>query len=214
MQASPPTFYLYVMTDDIGHALCVKDNLLSLAICKPAIRRLAKLGDLVFGVSSVRLDRSRLLHCFRVTEILESPRYYEEAKYVARIDCIWRRDENALPVHKGKEFSPEHLDKPKYLRDDVGERWQAARVLLSDAPNFSYFGRNGTKELFRGFPALNDLLPKLQVGHRPYRPGDGPLYAEGFSLFDKLCAQFPPGVNGPPSQSFTGEVLKVKTKSP
>ena len=39
-----PRFYLYKMTVDDGGAPCVQDRMLTLAICKPTIRRVAPEG--------------------------------------------------------------------------------------------------------------------------------------------------------------------------
>ncbi|MFM8479413.1 MAG: hypothetical protein ACKOEO_26795 [Planctomycetaceae bacterium] len=41
--------YVYKIVVDNGGAPCVHDRLLSLAICKPAIRRTAQAGDLIFA---------------------------------------------------------------------------------------------------------------------------------------------------------------------
>ncbi len=41
--------YVYKMTADNGGAPCVHRRLLSLAICKPKIRKAANRGDLIFG---------------------------------------------------------------------------------------------------------------------------------------------------------------------
>jgi Nucleotide modification associated domain 2 len=42
--------YFYKLTADNGGAPCVRYGLLSLAICKPMIRKTAKEGDLIFGL--------------------------------------------------------------------------------------------------------------------------------------------------------------------
>jgi Nucleotide modification associated domain 2 len=41
--------YFYKLTADNGGAPCVRHGLLSLAICKPMIRKTAEEGDLTFG---------------------------------------------------------------------------------------------------------------------------------------------------------------------
>lgn len=44
-----PNFYLYKMTVGGGGAPCVQNGLLTLAICKPAIRRVAPEGSVIIG---------------------------------------------------------------------------------------------------------------------------------------------------------------------
>ncbi len=44
-----PKFYLYKMTVDDGGAPCVQDGVLTLAICKPTIRRVAPEGSFSIG---------------------------------------------------------------------------------------------------------------------------------------------------------------------
>jgi Nucleotide modification associated domain 2 len=44
--------YFYKLTADNGGAPCVRHGLLSLAICKPMIRKTAEEGDLTFGFAA------------------------------------------------------------------------------------------------------------------------------------------------------------------
>jgi hypothetical protein len=48
--------YLYKMTRDSGCAPCVDNDILSLAICKPVIRRVAKEGDIIFGFGAANMQ--------------------------------------------------------------------------------------------------------------------------------------------------------------
>jgi Nucleotide modification associated domain 2 len=63
--------YFYKLTADTGGELCVEKDLLSLAICKPMIRRTAKEGNLIFGFAakSQHTD-NRLMYVARVTKKL------------------------------------------------------------------------------------------------------------------------------------------------
>lgn len=47
--AFSPRIYFYKLVADNGGAPCVENGLLSLAICKPMIRKTAKEGDLILG---------------------------------------------------------------------------------------------------------------------------------------------------------------------
>src|SRR5438876_339194 len=84
-------FYFYKLTEDDFGAPCVKDGLLSLAICKPMIRAAAKVGDVIFGFAANSLHSdNRLIYIARVTKKLVRGEYYKEAKYERRGDCIYK----------------------------------------------------------------------------------------------------------------------------
>ena len=70
MNKSEPDIFIYKMVTDNGGAPCVFRKLLSLAICKPKIRKSAKKGSLVFGFGGKRYQE-RLIYIARVTDKLE-----------------------------------------------------------------------------------------------------------------------------------------------
>ena len=87
-----PRTYFYKLTTDDGGAPCVKDGLLSLAICKPMIRSTANKGDLIFGFAANSLHSdNRLLYIARVTDKLINGLYYITGKFARREDCIYQK---------------------------------------------------------------------------------------------------------------------------
>src|SRR6266699_3508357 len=98
MNKPEPEIYVYKMTGDNGGAPCVAGNLLSLAICKPKIRRTAGKESLVFGFGGKRFEE-RLIYIAQVTAKLEGDAYYRQREYAKRPDCIYRV-ENNQPVRK------------------------------------------------------------------------------------------------------------------
>jgi hypothetical protein len=69
--------YFYKLTADNGGAPCVEDGLLSLAICKPAIRSTARCGDVIFGFAANSLHPdNRLIYIARVTEKSKDGLYF------------------------------------------------------------------------------------------------------------------------------------------
>ena len=56
-------------THDDGEALCVKDGFLTLAICKPEVRKIAKLYDFLIGIGGRNLGLGRLIYVAKITEI-------------------------------------------------------------------------------------------------------------------------------------------------
>ena len=83
--------YSYLVTTDNGSAPCVSDNLLSLAICKPTIRRCAQINDIIIGLcaKSMKLKNKspQILYIARITSIVSLQNYY--INYKSREDCIY-----------------------------------------------------------------------------------------------------------------------------
>lgn len=160
-----PRYFVYKMTTDNGGAPCVANGLLTLAICKPAIRSSGEICDWIYGFGGKEL-KGRLIYIAEVNYKLSNGAYYRSRKYAKRPDCIYRydvKDEsfvrkvNAL-YHKGTENLKRDLgDYPIYSR---------ANVLLSC--NFRYFGNSGKTllEMKREYPDLKRLLDNLRRGHR------------------------------------------------
>lgn len=92
----PRSIYVYKMTSDNGGAPCVHRGLLSLAICKPTIRKAAPIGSLIFGFGGKDLG-GRLIYSARVTGKLVDGCYYRAKCFHARPDCIYR-DQNGQPI--------------------------------------------------------------------------------------------------------------------
>ena len=161
MPASKPDIYVYKIVVDSGGAPCVSRNLLSLAICKPKIRKSAGKTSFVFGFGGKEYEE-RLIYIARVTARLERDAYYRRREYARRPDCIYRV-ENGRPVLKTSakyHFTSDHRKK------DVGFHFEKAFVLLSD--DFRYLGRKGTDDYKKRYPTITRLIEDLTQGHRRY----------------------------------------------
>jgi Nucleotide modification associated domain 2 len=166
--AGGPRLYVYKLTDDHGAAPCVDegDGLLTLAICKPMIRKTARVGDVIFGFAADSLSPdNRLIYIARVTKVEEDGDYYEKATYEHRGDRIYiRGDDGRFRLRPDAIY---HTDRDHIPRD-LGSfpEYERARVLLSD--DFRYFGSapgSQTPDLSR-YPRLQGLLRTLSQGHR------------------------------------------------
>ena len=92
--------YLYKLTSDRGGAPCAipptahEQALLTLAICKPAIRRTAQPGDRILGITSHSLAHSdgyplnSVIYAAIVREGLDARDYFSPS-YTHRPDCIY-----------------------------------------------------------------------------------------------------------------------------
>jgi len=154
--------YFYKLTADNGGAPCVRYGLLSLAICKPMIRKTGKEGDLIFGFAANSLHRdNRLLYVARVTEKLCDGDYYKDSRYVRRRDCVYRPSGTRYVWKKNSAYHG-----PESVSHDLGQHpdYPRANVLLSG--DFRYFGKAGTDEYKSRFPRVGRAVERLGRGAR------------------------------------------------
>ena len=51
--------YSYILVSDVGCAPCVERGCLTIALCKPVMRRLANVGDTIVGISGHKLGKKK-----------------------------------------------------------------------------------------------------------------------------------------------------------
>jgi len=158
-----PKIYFYKLTCDDNGAPCVQDGLLSLAICKPMIRKKAQPEDLIFGfaANSLRAD-NRLLYIARITGKVRNGDYYVDKRFAGRPDCIYERCGSRFVQRAGALYHGSPAD----LVHDLGGHpdYPRAHVLLST--DFRYFGARGTAEYKSRFPLIREAVERLGRGQR------------------------------------------------
>jgi hypothetical protein len=155
--------YFYKLTTNNNGAPCVADGLLTLAICKPTIRKTASVGDVLIGFAGSTLHRdNRLIYVGRVTEKLVDGDYFKDGRFGQRPDCIyaWRNNRFVVRADARYHGSPEGLVhdlglSPGYLR---------ANTLLSR--EFRYFGADGSDAYKGNFSRVAKAVSVLARGHR------------------------------------------------
>lgn len=177
-----PTLYSYVIPVDDGAAPNPFYGLCTLAICKPVIRRMAKVGDWVVGTRSVRTganatgkptnnkDLSKyVIYAMKVTSVL-SMREYDAFCTKKKKDKIpsSKSDDDAsrlgdcIYAYSGDNGKPKQRNGVHALsqmkRDLSGEK-----VLLSD--HFYYFGEAAIR-LNSQLPSSLQHIIKRGQGHR------------------------------------------------
>ncbi len=168
--------YLYKLTSDRGGAPCAirpvagEQPLLTLAICKPAIRRTAQPGDRILGITSHSLASSdgyplnAVIYAAILHDGLDSRDYFTPS-YTHRPDCIYQfHRQNGTAAHTGRtqlHAAPEHILK------DLGRYpfYRNGRILLSY--DFRYFGASAVRIPSR-LHLLNQAAETLGQGHRVY----------------------------------------------
>ena len=190
--------YLYKLTSDRGGAPCApppladESPLLTLSICKPAIRRTAQPGDRLLGITSRALvDREgypacAVIYAARVARALDFGAYYlAENGFAGRPDCVYALDAETGELRHGGRTRL-HAE-PAYLARDLGVEplYRNARTLLCE--EFRYFGK-GAVVIPARLPLLRQVAESLGQGHRVFEDG-GPESRELDGLFRMLWKQ-------------------------
>jgi len=183
MKKSEPDIFIYKMTVDSGGAPCVFRSLLSLAICKPKIRKSAKKGALIFGFGGKKYEE-RLIYIARVTDKLQGRDYYQRREYAGRPDCIYRAEGDAAVRKASARYHVTSDEK----RKDVGLHFENASVLLSE--NFRYLGKRGTSDYKHQhrYERLRKLIAGLKRGHRRHHSDE--LRAELLALKAEIWRKY------------------------
>jgi hypothetical protein len=144
--------YTYILQGDNGGAPCAEGGLFSLANCKPSIRRCARKGDIIVGISGTKMKlgkKKRIIFIAVVTDIVSMREY--AINYSLRMDSIYSPELDLLP-------NPFH---------NCGHRetdLSGKNVLLSD--DFVYFG----KKHIAVPDNLNSIIPGRGHQYKPNEP--------------------------------------------
>lgn len=158
-----PKLYFYKLTVDDGGAPCVDQEMLSLAICKPMIRRTAEKGDIIVGFAANSLHQdNRLIYVARITSKLANGDYYRLEKYKSRPDRIYKWRDGRFAHRAGALYHGMPWD----LVHDLGHHpaYPRANTLLSN--DFCYFGSSGSSAYKESFPEVKEAISALGRGHR------------------------------------------------
>lgn len=189
---TPTDIYVYKLITDNGGAPCVYRGILSLAICKPKIRKTANVGALVFGVGGQRLA-GRLIYAAYVTEKPPVGEYYRNSRFHNRPDCIYREVDGRPERISNAQFHSKYDESGT----DVGGQFEKAFVLLSN--DFCYFGETGTTDYMKSSPTLTSMLARLKRGHR--RNHQSSVHQELCTLAKELWRKGLTGKQGNPSDA-------------
>jgi hypothetical protein len=167
--------FRYILKSDAGMAPCIDRGLVTLAICKPQIRRGARKDDWVIGFRPLPDSRGLVVWAGRVADSKPVGAY--QRRYPNRRDAIYREKENG---------TFERL-LPKYHEGDF-HKDIAAPVLIFDRKATWYFGDKA-----RPFPKA---LMHLAATGRPTRVHG--VRVGDFELLAKWLQHSAPGIHGKP----------------
>lgn len=123
--------YRYILVHDEGMAPCPSGGFISLATCKPVIRRMARPGDWVVGFSPGSLSRGNVLWAGKVEQVLSHGDY--QHRYPGRLDAIYEQASDGTYVRLDASYHPTQSEMDR----DIG-----SPVLLFDRSQCYYFNGN------------------------------------------------------------------------
>jgi len=121
--------FRYILAHDSGRAPCVDQNLITLATCKPLIRRGARVGDWIAAFMPRPHERGELVYAGRVADVLEWMEYTN--RYPERIDAVY----NVLADGGIERLDPGYHDNSNAQRKDL-----SGPILVLDPDCSWYFG--------------------------------------------------------------------------
>ena len=189
--------FSYIVVHDTGFSPNPFHGLLTLACCKPLIRRTANVGDIIVGLSS---RSERIVYATQVAEVIGFEEYWADPRYQARRpvmdspQIVYRAGDNIYePVAGGYRQLPSfHSNRDG--SEDVGlKRTDLSGNHVLVCERFTYWGRSG--------PALPEELEFLAVG-RGHRSN---FTSDQVSVVARWFADLPGGVLGAPAQWKAGD---------
>lgn len=126
-------FYRYVLAVDNGTAPCPKNGILTLATCKPRVRRGAGVGDFVAGFAPSPFPKHMLAYAGRVAEVVEWPDYTAQYAFPKRDDAVYA----FMPDGEVRRLRPGYHETDEDLARDL-----SGPVLVFDPDETWYFGQS------------------------------------------------------------------------
>lgn len=189
--------FSYIVVHDTGFSPNPFHGLLTLACCKPLIRKTANIGDIIVGLSS---RSERIVYATQVAEVIAFEEYWADPRYQLRRpvmnspQIVYRAGDNIYePVVGGYRQMPSFHSNRDGSEDAGLKRTDLSGDHVLVCERFTYWGRSG--------PALPDELHFLAVGrgHRSNFSGDQ------IDTVARWFAGLPGGVLGAPTQWKTGD---------
>ena len=109
--------YRYILTHDSGMAPCPDGGLISLATCKPVIRRVARPGDWMLRFRPDSLERGLVLWAGKVAEKM-SPGEYQQ-RHRNRSDAVYRNGKDGDYERLDPAYRPSQTEMDRNVREPV-----------------------------------------------------------------------------------------------
>lgn len=191
------TLFSYCIPVDDGAAPNPFGGVCTLAVCKPVIRRVAKLGDWIVGTGSKNSPQGdRAGHVVYAMEVTHPPKSFAEYDEYCKASLPWKIPNSTSEPHRRwlgdaiydcstePPTQRQGVHGPQNITTDLG----GLRVLLSE--HFYYFGRASV-------PLPSRLRPIVKQG-QGHRSGSNDQYVNEFVTWIESLGYEPNTVVGEP----------------
>lgn len=124
--------YRYILTHDSGMAPCPDGGLISLATCKPVIRRVAQPGDWVLGFRPGSLERGLMLWAGKVAERMSHGEY--QRQHTNRSDAVYRMGKDGDYERLDPAYHPSQAEMDRDVREPVLLFDRSVSIYLNGQP--------------------------------------------------------------------------------
>jgi len=139
--------FSYKLANDSGFAPNPFHGFLTLANCKPCIRRSKIIGDWIAGFTSKQLNKDRvgnerLIYLMRVTDKIDYQEYWNNSKYSCKKPCVGSK--NNIGIAGDNIYKPDsekgfvQIENKNHKEKDMPRDLSGKYVLISET--FYYFG--------------------------------------------------------------------------
>lgn len=178
-----PSIFSYVVVTDTGFAPNPYHGYCTLATCKPVIRRVANIGDIIVGTGSAAANTQRggfLVYAMKVTDVLSTEDYWFDRRFEAKKPLLNSKysekrcgDNCYEPLEAGRwrQLPCFHSNKngsPNAAQTEYDTR--VARVLVST--EFIYFGGQGPQLPSEFQTSGSSSVVRAGRGHRKIEDAD------------------------------------------
>ncbi|MBU1175724.1 MAG: hypothetical protein KKH72_10015 [Alphaproteobacteria bacterium] len=183
------SLFSYVVAHDAGFSPNPFGRALTLACCKPVIRRVAHVGDWIVGIHSARMGRNLACFVAQVSETMDFDSYYRDSRFLDKRptptttgDAIYFRDQDR---------TLRQIRNRCHGRSEFDHDTQVDRVLV--CAQFWYFGSQP-----KSLPEA--LFDALRAG-RGHRRTDKPVV---IAELEAWLREMPSGYIGAPAMVLPG----------
>ncbi len=194
-------FHCYILRYDKGFAPNPFHRSCTLACCKPAIRRSARVGDWVLGITPKHLG-NRLAYAMRVDEVLSFAEYFRDERFGEkkpsygggpRLAELGDNCYEPLPHGGFRQLPSVHFDFERNCEDPATKAWDLSGERALVSRDFGYFG---AEPLSLG--ARFAFMIPARFNRVNFSPAES-------SVLEQLVASIPRGVRAPPRSWRPGD---------
>ena len=197
-----PKVYVYTIVTDAGFAPNPYGSYLTLATCKPIIRKLAQVGDIIIA-HHTKSRGGGVCYVMEITEIMTQNQYYNDLRFQYKIPTPTNPigDNCYRPIGNG-----EYEQLPCQHRGCDQEKDLNGLVLISE--NFTYWGDKSIESI-QPQHELPEWIPRAQRG---YRVNNNDKKRIDCKRTLEWIAELPKGKLGEPSDKPKGKCSKKNAK--